>query len=493
MWFRSIFQSSKRAADPARRPAAAARLRLEALDDRIVPSAPAVGPQGAYAQTNLVSDIPGLALLTDPNLKNPWGTAFGRDRSFSISDQKTNVSTQYAVTEAGVTAESPTLTIPTTAAGPHGPTGEASNDTPSFLVNGTPASFIYANTNGTLSAWNSTLGTTAQIVATVPGARYTGLDLETTPAGDFLYAANHFQSRIDVFDGSFNRVTLPPGAFVDPELPSGMSPFNVESINGDLYVTYGLVGQPKLIAAPEGVGAVAVFDTSGNFIGQLISGGKLASPWGITLAPPSFGEFGGALLVGNFSYVATEINAFDPTSGAYLGTLTDGSGNALLAGDNGLWDLTFGIGGNGGLPTTLYFATGLNNETDGLFGAITPAPRPGIAPGRVSGQDGGSAGAAAPAGGATLSDPVTELPPAFQGLDSAITRFQPVDSCRVESPVFALNFGKANPEILPGLDGLERAAGRVTPDPIAPVFVDSPVFFNLADGLSDPLDGDSAG
>jgi hypothetical protein len=115
-----------------------------------------------------------------------------------------------------------------------------------------------------------------------------------------------------------------------------------------------------------------VFDTSGNLIKELIVGSKLASPWGITLAPSSFGQFGGDLLVGNFSYVASEINAFDPVSGAYLGTLTDGSGNTLLKDANGLWDLSFGNGGNGGLPGTLYFATGLNAETDGLLGAIDP-------------------------------------------------------------------------------------------------------------------------
>jgi hypothetical protein len=124
-----------------------------------------------------------------------------------------------------------------------------------------------------------------------------------------------------------------------------------------------------------------VFDTSGNFIKQLTAGGKLASPWGITLAPTSFGEFGGDLLVGNFSYVVTEINAFDPVSGAYRGTLADENGNTLVAGDNGLWDLTVANGGNGGLPGTLYFATGLNAETDGLFGAIIPMPENGNAQG----------------------------------------------------------------------------------------------------------------
>src|SRR6516165_319585 len=244
-------------------------LRLEVLEDRTVPSAPALGPQGAYVQTNLVSDIPGLALLTDANLKNSWGTSFAADGSFSISDQKTNVSTQYAVHESGVIAESPTVAIPTTAAGPQGPTGQANNTTSSFLVNGTPAAFIYADLNGGIYAWNPSAGTTAQLEATTAGAGYTGLNLQSTAAGDFLYAANARQGRIDVFDGSFNRVTLPVGAFVDPYLPAQLIPFNVEDVNGDLYVAYGKAGPPVARqTAPEGVGAIAVFDTSGNFIKQ---------------------------------------------------------------------------------------------------------------------------------------------------------------------------------------------------------------------------------
>src|SRR5262249_17345221 len=184
---------------------------------------------------------------------------------------------------------------------------------------------------------------------------------------------NAKQGRIDVFDRSFALTSLEPNTFKDPLLPAGLVPFNVEDINGQLYVAYAPAGSPtNRQSALRGAGAVAVFDTSGNFMKQLIVGGKLASPWGITLAPSSFGQYGGALLVGNFSYLFTEINAYDPASGAYLGTFTDGSGNTLLAGDNGLWDLTFGNGGNGGLPGTLYFTTGLNDETNGLFGAIDP-------------------------------------------------------------------------------------------------------------------------
>ena len=340
--------------------------RLEALEDRMVPN-------GGYVQTNLVSDIPNLAGVTDPNLKNPWAIAQSPHGPFSVTDQKTNISTQYSVTDEGVSKLPLEVAIPKTAAGPQGPTGQVYNGTSSFLVNGTPASFIFANLNGTISAWNSSAGTTAQVAATTTGAIYAGLDIESTDSGDFLYAANSKQGRIDVFDGSFNRVTLAAGAFVDPQLPSGLVPFNVEGIKGDLYVAYAPAGRANQIAAPEGVGAVAVFDTSGNFVKQLISGGKLASPWGMIVAPERFGEFGGDLLVGNFSFKAAEINAFDPESGEYQGTLSDNQGITLLNNAQGLWDMTFGTGGNGGRRGTLYVATGLNNENDGLFAAIAPA------------------------------------------------------------------------------------------------------------------------
>jgi uncharacterized protein (TIGR03118 family) len=340
----------------------------------------AIGHPTGYVQTNLVSNIPNLAQITDPDLKNPWGTAQSDTGPFWVSDAGTSVSTMYSVTAAGVSKEPLTVTIPKTASGPQAPTGQVYNDTASFLVNGTPASVIFANLNGTISAWNPSAGTTAQIEAMSPDAGgYTGLVLSTDASGhSFLYAAKPRQGRIDVFDGSFKPVNLGPGAFVDPQLPSGLAPWNVEDIGGDLYVAY----RPDNAAeAKEGEGAVAVFDTSGHFVRQLIVGSKLAAPWGITLAPDTFGKFGGDLLVGNFSYVASEINAFDPVSGAYLGTLTDSSGNTLLKDANGLWDLTFGNGGNGGLPDTLYFATGLNSEQDGLFGAIAPTPETGIAQG----------------------------------------------------------------------------------------------------------------
>jgi uncharacterized protein (TIGR03118 family) len=334
-----------------------------------------------YMQTNLVSDIPGLARLTDPNLVNPWGMSFSATSPFWVSDQGKNVSTLYTVNSSGVSINALVVSIPMTPAGPQGPTGQVQNNTTSFPVNGTPASFIFANLNGTISAWNGSAGTTAQVKATTPGGVYTGLAIGTTAAGSFLYAANGAQNRIDVFNGSFALQPRSAFPFQTPAAAAaaGLVPFNVQNIGGLLYVTYAPPGRAAQIAALEGQGAVAVFDLNGNLVKDLIEGSKLAAPWGVALAPGSFGEFGGDLLVDNFSFVAGEINAFDPLTGEFRGTLTDANGNPLLRGSQGLWALMFGNGGNGGNPNTLYFATGLQGETHGLFGAIDPIPEPGTA------------------------------------------------------------------------------------------------------------------
>jgi uncharacterized protein (TIGR03118 family) len=264
--------------------------------------------------------------------------------------------------------------------GPQGPTGQVNNPfasalNPAFVVNGTPANFIFANLNGTISAWNGGLGTTAQITATTPGAVYTGLAIagnSVIPIPPTLYAANGAQNRIDVFNSSFAPINS-PGGFVNPT--TGLVPFNVQTIGGNIYVTYAPAGRAAQIAATEGMGAVAEFDTNGNLIKQLIAraGDHLASPWGIVLAPSGFGQFGGDLLVGNFSFAASEINAFDPNTGAFIGTIPIDTGTNT---PGGLWALIFGNGGNGGDPNTLYFTDGINGEKDGLFGAINAVPEP---------------------------------------------------------------------------------------------------------------------
>jgi uncharacterized protein (TIGR03118 family) len=324
-----------------------------------------------FVQTNLVSDIPGLATITDPELANPWGVSQSPISPFWVSNQATNTSTLYSVTdETKVSKVDLTVAIPKTAKGPQGPTGQVNNaNTSSFPVNNGgdsgSALFIFANLNGTISAWDK--GPTAFIQVTTPGAVYTGLAING--AQTRLYAANGAGTgSVDVFDSSFAPLGLAAGAFVDPSLPTGLVPFNVRDIGGDVYVVYAPAGRPAEINAPSGAGAVAIFDEDGNFIKELVSGSRLAAPWGITLAPPSFGRFGSHFLVGNFSFRHSEINAFNPIDGKFQGTLPIRTGGMR---PGGLWTIEFGIGGNNGSPDTLYFADGINGEADGLFGAIS--------------------------------------------------------------------------------------------------------------------------
>ena len=318
-----------------------------------------------------MSDIPGLAQIQDSSLVNPWGVSFSSASPFWVSNQGTNTSTLYSVTPTGITKGPLMVNIPTTASGPQGPTGQVSNNTSAFLLpNGMPAHFIFANLNGTISAWNG--GTNATLEATTPGASYTGLAIATNTAGSFLYAANDAQGTIDVFDGKFAPHSFGPGAFVDPELPSGLVPFNVQFINGDLYVTYAPPGHTASDDATPGQGAVAAFTTSGRFLSQLSDSSHLAAPWGIALAPAGFGTFSGDLLVGNFAFNDSVINAFDPSTGAFRGTLNDASGHAIE--NSGLWSLNFGNGVSGGDPNTLYFTAGIDGETHGLFGSLQAIP-----------------------------------------------------------------------------------------------------------------------
>jgi len=165
-------------------------------------------------------------------------------------------------------------------------------------------------------------------------------------------------------------VSLAAGAFVNPALPDGLVPFGVQNIGGNIYVAYAPAGRANQTSAPLGAGAVAIFDGDGNFITQLIAGSRLAAPWGMTLAPAGFGRFINHLLVGNFSYLHSEINAFDPTTAKLRGTIPIAVGKGRTPG--GLWFIGFGVGGNNGDPNTLYFSDGINGENDGLFGAIFP-------------------------------------------------------------------------------------------------------------------------
>lgn len=334
-----------------------------------------------YIQTNLTSDGFVPANNTDPNLKNPWGISFSPTSPFWVSDQASGVATLYSGT--GAPAGGPlVVTIPAGGGPPSGPTGTVFNSgaTTSFLLP-TPsgstvrATFLFDTLSGTIQGWNpgSTGGSaSAVITADKPGAIYTGLAIDTSGGSDYLYAANNTGS-IDVYNSSFTNVsgTIFAGKFVDPNALPGFTPFNIQNINGMLYVTYADITP---MGTPLAGGFVDEYDSSGNLIKRVATGGPLDAPWGITLAPASgFGTFSGDLLIGNF-YPGGTINAFDPNTGIFLGTLTGPGGTPIT--NDFLWALDFGNGGTGFSSTTLYFTAGLNNQMDGLFGSIQVAPEP---------------------------------------------------------------------------------------------------------------------
>lgn len=316
----------------------------------------------SFSQTNLVSDLSTEnASFIDPNLKDPWGMSFSATSPIWVSDRATGVSTLYAGTG---TPASLVVTVPPGTA-TTGPTGQVfAGPTTSFVLNGNPASFIFDTLGGTVDAWNG--GSTATIVATTVGARYEGLAL----ANNMLYAANFVAGGgINVFNSSYAPVTL-SGSFTDPNLPAGYAPFNIQNVNGKLYVEYAKLAAGIPVPLPGGGGYVDAFDTNGNLLQRLVSNGPLDAPWGITMAPAGFGSFGGDLLIGNFGN--GEINAFNPINGNSLGTLTDASGNPIV--NSGLWAIAFG--NNSANPNALYFTAGINSGNDGLFGDIQAVPEP---------------------------------------------------------------------------------------------------------------------
>ena len=259
----------------------------------------------AFVQTNLVSNIPGLATLTDPHLVDPWGVSFTGTSPFWVSDNGTDLSTLYT---GAPTINALAVTVP------GGPTGQVNNSTTGFLLtngNGQAANFIFATQAGTVLGWNGGSGTTAVNQYTNPAASYTGLAIGASGGNTYLYAANgNGAGSVDVLDSAFHPVNNLAGQFTDPNLPAGYVPYNIQSIGGQLYVTYVKYdsGGDEI---PSGI--VDVFNTNGTFASRFSSSSFLDAPWGITLAPTTFGSFGGDILIGNF--LNGEINALTPSPG----------------------------------------------------------------------------------------------------------------------------------------------------------------------------------
>ena len=331
-----------------------------------------------YIQHNLVSDVAGLADVTDPNLVDPWGLSFSATSPFWVSNHGAGNTSVYsfASTTTGITVSSTLVTIPAGAGDPtpSTPTGQVQNNTSGFLLPGsTKASFIFCTEDGTVSAWNGGKTATVMIDLSAAGTIYKGMAIGSNSTGPLLYLANFSYGKVDVLDTNFHLTTV-PGGFGDPTLPAGYAPFNIWPVNGNLYVLFAVQSaNKKTDAQAPGNGIVDVFDFNGNFIQRLVTGGALNSPWGVAMAPAGWGAFSGALLVGNFG--DGKINAFDPKTGNFLGALQDSTGAPFSI--QGLWAIEFGNGGSGGDAKALYFTAGIlqNGAQHGLLGSLAPPPQ----------------------------------------------------------------------------------------------------------------------
>ena len=333
-------------------------------------------PHSGYLQTNLVSDLSGIAQLQDTNLLNPWGISFSATSPFWISDNGSGLSTLYAVTNnAGGAPQVTKLGLEVAIPGDGVPTGQLFDGTGSF--NGDV--FIFAGEDGTISGWRSSLGGAAELLVSRTNAVYKGITLVTIKGSHrhknddtpLLLLANFREGTVDIYNTNLDLVQIS-----DPKAPVGYAPFNVQNIDGNIFVTFAKQdGEKHDDVAGPGHGFIDVLDLKNGkfhrFATGTDAGGKLSSinsPWGMALARKSFGEHNDELLVGNFG--SGTIMAFNG-GGSFRGLLEDTNDTAIVI--DGLWGLAFGNGGSAGVPTALYFTAGPNSEADGLLGSIVPA------------------------------------------------------------------------------------------------------------------------
>jgi len=330
-----------------------------------------------YQRTDLVSDVPGLAAATDANLVNPWGLISSPTSPWWVSDNGKGVSTLY--NGAGA-KQSLTVTVATPPGDPNPatPTGVVFNGSSDFqLVSGTPstaARFIFVTEDGTVSGWNPSVAPTNSVlkVNNSGSAIYKGATIAQAGGINFLCVANFSNASVDVFDTNFMPMTQPAGAFVDPNLPEGFAPFNVQNIGGNIYVAFAKQDAEKHDeVAGRKLGFVDVFDGSGTLLQRFENGPWMNAPWGLAVAPSHFGKASGELLVGMFG--SGQIATFDTATGEFEGLLRDRHGKPIEI--DGLWALRFGNGAGAGPATTLFFTAGIDEEGHGLFGAITPIPK----------------------------------------------------------------------------------------------------------------------
>jgi uncharacterized protein (TIGR03118 family) len=359
-------------------------------------------PAQHYTQKNLISDIPGMAAHTDPNLKNAWGLTRSPSGSpWWIANNNSGTSTledgsgnpinifveANASTSNFVVVPPPGFAAPGTQSTP---TGIVFNGSPTdFLLNkgkpaGKPAIFLFATEDGTISGWNPAVNLlpggnppSPNAVLEVDNsdngspnsAVYKGMTSGEIEGKRFLYVTNFRSARVEVYDTNFRRVHLGEDAFDDDSIPSGFAPFNIQNIGGSIFVTYAKQDAARHDpVGGDGLGFVDIFSTTGKFEGRLEHGDWFNAPWGVVWTPRDFGEFSNTILVGNFR--SGWIAAFNGFTKKFIGFVRNPDNSLVFI--DGLWSLTFGNNGVAGSSTTLWFTAGPNNETDGLFGTLTP-------------------------------------------------------------------------------------------------------------------------
>jgi len=307
-----------------------------------------------YQPISLVANITGKAHHTDPLLKNPWGLAYGPDAPFWVSDEASGWSTLY---DANGKRQSLQVVIPSASGSGAGtPTGIVYNGSSEFQIDTWTSVFLFATLDGTISGWSHFSPGAALIGATNPGASYTGLAITNYPSGNFLFAADAANNKVDVYDGTFTLVS----SFTDPTVPEGFAPFGIQDIDGKVYVAYAAT-------SGGGGGYIDVFDEDGTFARRFTEGKPLNQPWGLAVAPADFGPLSDTLLITN-NATQGHINGFDRKTGKLVGTMMDTVGNPVSL--NGIWGIEFGGGSaaNGGKKQLFYTAG--PNDNGGYFGVI---------------------------------------------------------------------------------------------------------------------------
>ena len=311
----------------------------------------------AMAQYTVTALVKNTGKKGDKQLINPWGLVYGPGGPFWLSDEGTGLSTLYTGTGAKQTL---IVTIPTASGtGTGSPTGIVYNGSSEFQIDNWTSAFLFCTLDGTISGWSHFDPNNALIAVdnSSSGAIYTGLAITNHSSGNLLYAADFWNNKVDVYNGTFQLVN----SFTDTKLPAGFAPFGIQDINGQVYVAFAST-------SGKAGGYIDIFQENGTFVQTLIKGKPLNQPWGFAVAPSNFGTLSNTLLISNNTNAGT-INGFNPTTGAFVGTVETSAGKAIHI--NQLWGIEFGGGSsNNGNTNQLFYTAGPKNNANGIFGVI---------------------------------------------------------------------------------------------------------------------------